>query len=125
MSFWWSPDGTTIAALRVQPVTATEVSSSAAASPSPDTVTEVRFLFVDVASGDVLASTVVVPGQLFIDQLLTYFDQYALSHDLWSPDSRSFLLPVRDAAGRTQVAVMPRDGSEPTLLPGQVAFWSP
>ena len=65
------------------------------------------------------------PGQLFIDQLLTYFDQYALSHDLWSPDSRSFLLPVRDAVGRTQVAVMSRDGGEPTLLPGQIAFWSP
>jgi len=51
-------------------------------------------------------AAVVDPGQLFIDQFLLYFDQYALSHHLWSPDSSSFLMPVVDRDGTTKVAVL-------------------
>ena len=74
---------------------------------------ELSMLFVDVASGDSTAQPVVQPGQVFVDQLLPYFDQYALSHDLWAPDSSSILLPTVDAAGAPKVALMPRDGSQP------------
>ena len=110
VSFWWSPDGATIAALSARP--------SGSAS-------EIHLIFLDVASGAVLSDTVVMPGRVFIDQVLTYFDQYALSHRLWSPDSAAFLLPVGDADGGTQIAVLGPDGRDPVLLPGQAAFWSP
>jgi hypothetical protein len=115
VGFWWSPDGMTIAVLRIQPV---NVEASAGAN-------EARLLFVDVASGDIRSQTVVVPGRLFIDQLLVYFDQYALSHDLWSPDSRTFLMPVTGEDGRTRVAVVPLEGGDPVFIDGQVGFWSP
>ena len=50
----------------------------------------------------------VVPGATFVNDVLAYFDQYALSHRLWAPDSSSFLLP----AGRPG-----RDDPRRRLLP--------
>ena len=130
VSFWWSPDGATIAALRVQPVAgiipAVSPVSAASAVPSPaPPVNEVRLLFLDVATGDIRSQAVVEPGQLFIDQFLTYFDQYALSHRLWAPDSSSFLLPVVDRDGTTRVAVMFRNGDPARMIDGAIGFWSP
>ncbi len=130
VSFWWSPDGRTIAALRVQPV----VSSNASAPPTAPAYpissptappNEVRLLFVDVATASIRSQAVVDPGQLFIDQLLTYFDQYALSHRLWAPDSSSFLLPVHRPDGTTSVAVMFPDGAPSFAIDGLIGFWSP
>jgi hypothetical protein len=61
-----------------------------------------------------------------VNQLLPYFDQYALSHRLWSPDSASILLPLVDSVGRDQVVVVPADGSEPRPITGGAkGFWSP
>ena len=128
VSFWWSPDGQTIAALRVQRVGggASPSPSDAAAAPSATAPTnEIRLLFVDVATGDITAQPIVQPGQVFIDQLLPYFDQYAVSHDLWAPDSSSMLLPIVDPAGLPKVASIPRDGSAPVELDGVIGFWSP
>ena len=120
-SFWWSPDGRTIAALRVQAVGGA-ASPGASAGPSR---TEVRLLFVDPATGEVDAQRVVRPGQLFIDQLLAYFDQYALSHRLWAPDSSSILIPVVDADGVTRIAAIPRNGDPAVMIDGAIGFWSP
>jgi hypothetical protein len=80
---------------------------------------------VDVASGDIRARPVVQVGQLFIDQLLTYFDQYALSHRLWAPDSSSILLPVVESDGVTRIALISRNGDPPRTIDGAVGFWSP
>lgn len=130
VGFWWSPDGNTIAALRVQPVVTTAsltsamTASSAVPSPSPGP-TEIRLLFVDVASGEIRSQPVVKPGQLFIDQFLTYFDQYAESHRLWAPDSSSLLVPLVDQGGTTHVAVMFRNGDAPATIEGTIGFWSP
>ena len=122
VSFWWSPDGATIAALRVQAVAD---STASLGSTSAAQATQVRLLFVDLASGEVEAQAVVQPGQRFLDQLLPYFDQYALSHQLWAPDSSSFLLPVVAQGGATRVAVMFRNGDPTAFLEGVIGFWSP
>ncbi len=132
---WWSPDGKTIAALRIQPIAASDASPSPAASGSPPAggspapspsapPQEVRLFFVDVASG-ATSSTVVQPSQLFIDQFFPYFDQYALSHRLWAPDSSSFLMPEADPSGVMHVSVIPRDGGAASTIDGAFAFWSP
>ncbi|HEY7702768.1 MAG TPA: hypothetical protein VIB02_10685, partial [Candidatus Limnocylindrales bacterium] len=83
VSFWWSPDGSTIAALRVQPTIGSAAPSGA--SQQPEGMTEVRLLFIDVASGRILSQPVVQPGERFVSALLAYFDQYALSHRVWAP----------------------------------------
>jgi len=130
VSFWWSPDGMTIAALRVQPVattaslTSSTAASSAVPSPTPG-ATEIRLMFVDVVSGEIRSQSVVQPGQLFIDQFMTYFDQYALSHRLWAPDGSSFLLPVVDRGGATRVEVAFPNGDPPVMIDGVIGFWSP
>jgi TolB protein len=123
VSFWWSPDGSTIAALRVQPTIGSAAPSGA--SQQPEGMTEVRLLFIDVASGRILSQPVVQPGERFVSALLAYFDQYALSHRVWAPDSSSILLPEVDPSGRTRVMVRFPDGSDPIPLDGDIGFWSP
>jgi hypothetical protein len=160
VSFWWSPDGRTIAALRVQPIAGEKASpgpaasaptspsasqspaptesaspgASGAASSSPGASSspapsqppsEVRLVFVDVRSGGIRSQPVVEPGQLFIDQFLTYFDQYALSHQLWSPDSSSILIPVVDPGGTTHISALSPNGDPALTFDGAIAFWSP
>jgi TolB protein len=120
---FWSPDGRTIFALRLQPQGAT----TAAATASPTTVpTEVHALFVDVASGAISVDQVVQPGPRFVSEFLPYFDQYARSHRLWAPDSSSFLLPIVADDGHAQVIALPRDGAPvPFSVDAPAAFWSP
>ena len=58
-------------------------------------------------------------------QVLPYFDQYALSHRVWSPDSASIALPVV-AEGTEQVVVVQADGSGARrVADGVEGFWSP
>jgi len=128
LSFAWSPDGSTIAAIEVVPVAgASNVSSAspAAASPSPGQATEVRLAFVDAATGRIRSQPRISPGRTYVAALMTYFDQYALSHRLWAPDSSSILLPQVDPDGRTHVDVVFPDGGPSASLDGEIGFWSP
>ncbi|HSL77076.1 MAG TPA: hypothetical protein VK867_09035 [Candidatus Limnocylindrales bacterium] len=121
-SFWWSPDGKTIAALRVQP---TIGSATPSGEPAQDATNEVRLIFVDVASGATLSQPVIRPTERFVTALIAYFDQYALSHQLWAPDGSALLMPEIGDDGVSHVAVRHPDGSEPITLDGEIAFWSP
>ena len=152
VGFFWAPDGRTIAALRLQPGSGTTVSRhtidatlagfAAAASPSPSAAAsaapdpsaspapqlgpELHLVFVTVADGTIRSDRVVRPTRHFVNQFLPYFDQYALSHRVWSPDSSAVLLPLIDAGGRDQLVVLPADGSDgPPPLDGVSGFWSP
>lgn len=65
------------------------------------------------------------PNPIFLNQYLPFFDQYALSHRIWSPDSKSLVLPVL-ANGNELIAVVPIDGVTPPLpiAEGIMASWS-
>ena len=81
---------------------------------------------MDAATGAIPAQRAVQVGDLFAAQVLPYFDQYALSHRIWSPDSRSIALPVAAADGTTGIIVIPADGGDPTrVADGVAAAWSP
>jgi TolB protein len=139
VAFFWSPDGRTIAALRLQaaggstadtwPILAAAAIASPTASPSaPPSAppTEVRIVFVDVATGAVKSERVVRPGRRFVNEVLPYFDQYALSHRIWAPDSSAILLPLLNASDETQlVALQPGGGDDPLTIDGEAGFWSP
>ena len=84
-----------------------------------------HLVFVDVASGDIRSDPVIQPGQRFISQVLAYFDQYALSHRVWAPDSSSILLPEILPDGITRLTVRTPDGGPPVALAGEIGFWSP
>lgn len=151
VSFFWSPDGRTIATLGVPsagnpdaasagddsaigpgrgPAAARLASTGAgpgAARPVADAPgVPVSLAFVDVAKGTATAPVIVSLTPLFVNQVLPYFDQYALSHRLWSPDGTSILLPVVGADGVESLDLLPADGSAPrVLVPGSIGFWSP
>ena len=133
IGFFWSPDGKTIAALEVPAASddkiaslgrGTLISSSAAREVAADG-RRLRFTFVDVGSGTIRSHWGFTVSQVFVDQLLPYFDQYALSHRMWSPDSAKIAIPVV-ADGTDQVMVVPADGAGARkIADGVVGFWSP
>src|SRR5207247_9119032 len=89
---------------------------------SPGTRDTVR---VDVPSAKIRSDAVVEPGQLYVDQFLTYFDQYARSHRVWSPDSTSLLVPVIDADGTTRITILFANADAPESIDGVSGLWSP
>jgi len=79
---------------------------------------------VDVDSGESRLLTVFEPTNLFVNQFLPFFDQYALSHRVWSPDSQALVLPMKHE-GDNFILVVPADGGEPAVIAhGVAAFWS-
>ena len=154
LAFFWSPDGRSIAYLTLSTIEgpfefddapvaglsdhflsgrimnlpfAGKAQSLAKIHSPPDQETRVGLgvSVVDVDSGETRSLTVFEPSTVFLNQFLPFFDQYALSHRLWSPDSKALVLPMRDAQDRDFIVVVPIDGSEQQpIAHGVAAFWS-
>jgi TolB protein len=146
VAFFWSPDGSRVATLglatpsnpssagRTVPAvggarlaSATrDGSDGGARAPLDEHGVDVALTFVDVVAGTASDPQAVALSSLFVNQVLPYFDQYALSHRVWSSDGASILLPVVDDDGIESLHVLPADGSEARILaPGSMGFWSP
>ena len=145
VGFFWSPDGRSIAALRLSssgtPATAdaaTEAKATgaarttlareasyrdaAAASPGLD----LQLTFVDPADGSIRSQRSIRLADVFTSQVLPYFDQYALSHRVWSADGTAVALPVVAADGSSEIRLYQADGSADTrVAAGVSAFWRP
>jgi hypothetical protein len=58
--------------------------------------------------------------------MIPFFDQYALSHRIWSRNSRAILLPLANGTEPTHLVVIPADESTPSrVADGIIGFWSP
>jgi len=133
VGFFWSPDGKTIATLRIPGPGDDDVASVGNAVPAidfpPAAATSgytLHLAFVDVASGSVRSSREVRVSQRFALELLPYFDQYALSHRFWSPDSASFMLPLVSEEDVVGIVLLPPDGSnERRVVVGEMGSFSP
>ncbi|HEX2756490.1 MAG TPA: hypothetical protein VHM48_13560, partial [Candidatus Limnocylindrales bacterium] len=143
VGFFWSPDGRTVAALRLEggggstvadrqitPAVAISGASEgqpAAALPTtaPTPGSELHLLFVNVADGAIRSDRIVQLTNQFVRQFLPYFDQYALSHRLWAPDSSSILLPLIGDTGKSQLVAVGANGDTPRTFDGSSGFWSP
>ena len=140
VGFFWSPDGKTIAALRVvgsgqgpaadvlRPVPAfAQARAPTAGAVATSTGSPIDLVFVDVATGAVRSEREVRLADTFVGQLLPYFDQYALSHTVWSRDSTSILLPLVAGTGQDQLTIVTADGSsDPVpIADGPSGFWRP
>jgi WD40 repeat protein len=134
IAFFWAPDGKTIAAIEVPAPGDDKVASvdrvalisstpgQAAAAPR----VKLRLAFVNVESGAIRSHWSFAVSDVFVDQLLPYFDQYALSHRLWSPDGTSIAIPVVADDGTDQLMVVQADGTGARVVADGVAgFWSP
>ena len=121
LAFFWSPDGRYIAYLTLK--------SIGPQAKVGQGVAQQRNFFtlglIDVETGGQRYITAFEPSPVFSNQILPYFDQYALSHRLWSPDSQALAMPVIDEQDEPKIMILPIDGQSPYLITdGFLAFWS-
>ena len=80
---------------------------------------------VDIESGLTRRLAVFRPSDTFLNQFLPFFDQYALSHRIWSPDSQALVLPMINGEGLAEITVIPVDGGPlQPITRGVIGFWS-
>ena len=85
--------------------------------------TQLELRVVNVQTGNDRALTTFTPTPLFVGQFLPFFDQYALSHSVWAPDSSAVVLPMFGSSG-PQIVVVPLEGESTVLGSGEMPFWS-
>jgi TolB protein len=130
-AFFWSPDGEQIAVLSIDSTQLNPqgrlVPARRSVAPVPQSA-NVKLIWsvTNVADGTFVAFPSFTPTDSFL-QLVPYFDQYAQSLSLWSPDGRYLLFADVDEFDRSTIRVM--DTIQP-LLParrladGTLAVWS-
>lgn len=65
------------------------------------------------------------PSDDFVNELMPFFDNYAQSHQLWSPDSRYIVVPIVSEDGENQIMVVDsEDGAAHMVADGLIGFWS-
>jgi TolB protein len=138
VGFFWSPTGREIAVLRLEGlddnVTEATGGDTVLARAKMDVTSglevaagvSLRLTFVTVSNGAIRSERLVRLSDLFINQVLPFFDQYALSHHIWSPDGASIVLPLVGTGDVTELVVIPADGAEPrSVAVAEMGFWSP
>ena len=131
VAFFWSPNGKHIAYLT--PFRSREGQQAATSGVRHTTVSSVvtaqpqalllELSVVEVATGRSRLLTAFAPTPLFVGQFLPFFDQYALSHSVWSPESDAVVLPMLGEGG-PQIVVIPLDGEPAIIAAGEMPFWS-
>lgn len=137
LAYFWSPDGRKIAYFTLTNSQSDEFNAQLSPNSTPNkkfgqTKSNGQFRLpqfdlsvIDVESGQ---GQVILSGYeptlLFITQFMPFFDQYALSHTIWSPDSKSLVIPFSDD-GTPRIGVVPAEGGQLRVLTeGVIAFWS-
>ncbi|MEZ4590720.1 MAG: hypothetical protein R3D55_06205 [Chloroflexota bacterium] len=130
-AFFWSPDGRYLAAVSLLrngegDINAqTEIKEFVSKPNQQQNLPRLRLLVYDVAEDEGRWLLNFVPTFTFATQFLPFFDQYALSHRLWSPDSRALVLPMVED-GRNQIFIINiANGQKRYLADGLMPFWSP
>jgi len=134
---WWSPDGRWLATLSPvggggdRTVQASGGAGPAGVGPAHRVAQRVQrgsaLLSLKVIDADTLQTRLLgafVPSPLFAGQYLPFFDQYARSHRLWSPDSDALVMPAVGEDGVVQVVVFGVDGDVTPLGPGDLPAWN-
>jgi TolB protein len=130
VAFFWSPDGKHIAYLTpsLEQREDGDVSSLGQPMLVSQKVQRGSFLLelrvVDIATKEDKRLATFTPTFLFLDQFLPFFDQYALSHRIWSPDSSAVVLPITNADSTKQITVFSLDGTVTAIGEGDTPFWS-
>ena len=130
IAFFWSPDGRYLTALSAGRSGEGDINASAnkevISKPGQQReLPRLRLFVFDVAADEGRFLFDFVPTFTFATQFLPFFDQYALSHRLWAPDSGAFVLPMRED-GRNQIFIINVDtGRKRFLTDGLMPFWSP
>lgn len=142
LAFFWSPNGQYLAYLTLNHLVQEDdmdhslnrtngvYGSKPKTEPAPtqqntlSSSLSLKLGLVELATGLYRSLFSFTPVPLFINQFLPFFDQYALSHRLWSPASDALVLPVMEG-DKPRIMVLPVDGAPPHPIgEGVMAFWS-
>jgi TolB protein len=124
LAFFWSPNSDQIA--YVTTTTASDGSFSAKVQAAQQSSGGLSWSVLDVDNGAVRNYGSFVPTEQMA-YLLTYFDQFAQSHRLWSPDSRHLVYSEVTASSEAMISLL--DTTQETSVPlfiaeGVVGIWS-
>lgn len=136
LAFFWSPDGHHIAYVTLG---ASDEGMQAAARPenvafsrrsrgaAQHEEVQLALWILDVDSGLAQQRLVFHPTAIYLTQFLPFFDQYALSHNVWAADGSALVLPVGgDTSREDKIYVVPVGDERPfAVAGGNIAFWSP
>lgn len=129
VGFFWSPDGQKIAYLTGALVEPSSIGRAGGLASPPVQQTrrtlQLTWHVIDLASGQTLDLSTFQPTEAFV-YLITYFDQFAQSIAVWSPDSRSLVYTGTPLVGGRGVYVIE---TQPKSAPrfagtGDFAIWS-
>ena len=134
LAFFWSPNGRYLATINTGDINrdfGVNIANKSkfgratqAKSANPFHPHQFNLAIIDLQTGEETQIMSFFPTGIFISQFLPFFDQYALSHNIWSPNSDAIVLPLREE-GENRVKVIRIDGSEfIDLGKGDMAFWS-
>jgi TolB protein len=146
LAFFWSPDGRYIAVIsaaerandinvsapgvgdRHRPHLARSrggdsalIAPQLAQQPQPF---QLKLSLIEAATGQTNILSFFQPTSLFLSQFLPFFDQYALSHRLWSPSSDGLVIPMQSDGADMVVVVRIEDGEHREIAEGDMPFWS-
>jgi TolB protein len=82
-----------------------------------------KWRVLDVKTGTLKEIATFIPTQDMI-YLLTFFDQFARSHSLWSPDGRFIAYGATDDAGKDNVMIVGMTGNPLKVASGTMGIWS-
>lgn len=129
-AFFWSPNGRYLAAFVPQQLQGGLINAAhppqrlSSKLAQQGVLPTIKLVVIDAYNGDGRVLLTFTPTYTFLGQLLPFFDQYALSHSIWSPDSDALVLPMLED-GRSYIYIVPTQGGSKRLLaPGSMSFWS-
>jgi Tol biopolymer transport system component len=129
LAFFWSPDSNKLAYLTgalVEPSPVGRAGGLAAPALQQRRTLQVTWHVIDLAGGRTIDLNTFEPTDSFI-YLIQYFDQFAQSVALWSPDSRSLVYAGQPLVGEHGVYVIDAQdaAARPRFVgPGDFAIWS-
>ncbi|MEM6429816.1 MAG: hypothetical protein AAF708_11290 [Deinococcota bacterium] len=129
IAFFWSPDGRYLAYLTPVQVQGEGVAQVADDLLSQELSAQTQGFVLDLIVVDVMSEALeqqflysFTPTRVFMSQFVPFFDQYALSHRVWSPSSDALTFAVA-ADGQAQIAVLPLAGEPRLIAGGTMPFW--
>jgi TolB protein len=128
LAFFWSPAGTKLAYLTgalVEPSSIGRAGGLAAPARAQRRTLQVTWHVFDLDHDRTIDLNTFEPTESFL-YLIQYFDQFAQSVALWSPDSRSLVYTGQPLIGERGVYVIDaQDAAAPRFVgPGDFAIWS-
>jgi TolB protein len=128
LAFFWSPDGAKLAYLTgalAEPSSIGRAGGLAAPAWQQRRTLQVTWHVIDLEHDRTIDLNTFEPTASFI-YLIQYFDQFAQSVALWSPDSRSLVYIGQPLIGEQGVYIIDaQDAATPRFVgPGDFAIWS-